>query len=55
MGAGDAVVIAHEGDDLVTVLRGLLVVRTLKKILVIHTIRVDRQNVGLEKRAYIRS
>ena len=37
MGASNAVTIAHEGDDLVTVLRRFLVVGTSKKILVILT------------------
>ena len=37
MGASNAVTIAHEGDDLVTVLRGLLVVGTQGKILAVLT------------------
>ena len=37
MGASNEQTIAQEGDDLVTALRGFLVVGTPKKILVIHT------------------
>ena len=37
MGASNALIIGDKGDDLVTVLRGLLVVETQRKILVILT------------------